>query len=275
MPAKQMGVSSSGSSSSSGFKPEVKEESKLEISTTDYLCVDSESSEKRFEPGTKVVCTDRGTLFEKLSVESLKKGLAPQTLSLPPSYDITPTLKQRIRFVCAASAGATSTVTVGNLVGALGGIATSTTNISCWTSSFKIKQLTLWSAPDSSAATQGYIDWVYSSGSYAYKDQTQIYDMPQNMLVTSANVFKPRKDTLCSKWVNTQIGASTTLFVIVNIVKGDVLDLEVEHTLNIQNTAVPITITVLSAIASQSYWLPLDGVATNLWRPAVGYPTTH
>jgi len=200
------------------------------------------------------------------------KGLIP---SLPPPLQLVPTYRKTYRFTSTASG--TSTITVGELVGALGGICTvANATLSCWTSSIRIHTIKFWPACENAGANQGYIEWFNNYGSYAYKDDVINYTTPESTSLTGCYTFKPPRGTLCGDWLNCVIGTSTQLFNITAPEKGCVVDIDVESTLGISSsTSTVLTqVSITSGTLGNIYYLALDGPSVHNFPPCSGMPTT-
>jgi len=195
---------------------------------------------------------------------------------LPPEINLTPVLSHRYRFNCTTTVSAT--VQAIQMCGALGGICTVANSIvSSWTSSFRIKRITIWPAPAASvsAAAGAYVDWFFSDTSL-FPDMSKSVTLPAGVTSTEALVFTPPAKSTAGFWVNSTATSSFTLFNL-SVTAGDVIDIDVDQTLGVVNSTSSslYQLTVTTGTLGNVYYLSLDGPGGNKIPPVAGMPTTH
>ncbi len=203
---------------------------------------------------------------------ALKGGIRalgkPTGGSLPPTLNVSPTLKQVFRFKATASSGVA--VTVGTLFGALGGICTvANSKVQSWCSSARIKSVTLWPAPSTSTTPTPYLVWD-AGQSGQIRDEQMDGSIPEGTAVTKALRFLPPAGSLCGFWISAA-DSSATLFA-VQAVSGMIVDLAVDYTLASGLGPVAAS-TVVSGTLGSVYYLALDGPSSNKLVPTT-LPTT-
>jgi hypothetical protein len=207
-----------------------------------------------------------------------RKGKGASAMSrtfghLPPPLNLVPTFTKTHRFYNTSAASVT--ISVLELIGALGGIGTVVNSVvTHWTTSFRIVHLKVYPSVSTTIATNTVVEWNFGlSGSTP--DECISVVTPGGVIVAApCLVFKPPAKSLASDWMDVSI-SSTNIFNIFNLPNASVLDLTVETTLPVVFSASVLTSTVATAIVGQPYYLALDGPASNKIIPATGYPTTH
>jgi hypothetical protein len=188
-------------------------------------------------------------------------------LSGIPDLKTSTNTRRWYRFV--ASSGSANTVTVGDVLGAMGtiGIVTNT-SVETMHSAMKISAVRAWTSPQSSDAVSINFSWLSPSG-----------NAPDDEKVSSVIPFtsglgylsdRPPKQSFASFWWN-GTASSTNLFT-VSLPIGSFIDILVQGRL--ANEFSDLIISVATATASHTYYLALDGPTTNNLVP-VGLPTTH
>jgi len=194
--------------------------------------------------------------------------------NLPPEINLSPTFTKAYRFQVPTSA-ASVTISVLELIGALGGICTVlNSTVVHWTTAFRIIALKLYPPAGSNVnPVNAVVEWSSASG-YA-PDRVMSNDSPGG--ITSAGrclVFKPPAKSLASDWVNI-VNSSLNLFNLFNAPAGCVIDLVVESAIGVSFSASALSSTVATGTLGQIYYLALDGPSSNKVIPATGMPTTH
>lgn len=198
-------------------------------------------------------------------------GGVPRGASLPPMRTLTPTYNVIHRFTTTSTANEAISIT--EMLGALGGIATSATTVQPWTSSFKINSITIW-LPQLSSANNATIWWTFLADGL-YPDKVFDSSIPDGITSSSALVFRPPKKSSAGFWVNSILPSSTALFTI-GVTVGCIIDVNVDATLGVANdttSSIP-PISVTTATLGNIYYLALDGPSNNKIRPVSAYPTT-
>jgi hypothetical protein len=185
---------------------------------------------------------------------------------LPPTLQGSVVNNHTFRFQTNADVVAYS-VTVGNVIGAIGTIGTVVnTTVASIASSFKLKSITIWPA-QSSAIHNAEFSWAGSYGTVADRSTTK--SIPLGITETAPFRTRPGLDTLASDWQNSST-TSTVLGIMYDIPKGSIVDLSVTYTQ--RNTQAGVSYTVTTAALGTFYYLYLDG-ATAKFLP-VALPTT-
>jgi len=187
--------------------------------------------------------------------------------SLPPVLDLTPNVSHVYRFQVASSGS--YTITGAGIAGALGVMAYGIASVGTWASSFKIRKVTVWPSPSSSAVSGATLAWAAGTISQE-KDVLVDRTLPSGVSVTDSVSFAPPASTLAGMWLSL-LAFSSDIFVI-DVESGSIIDLAVSYTLS--NSFSTDGIVVASAVVGQPYYLALDGPASNKIVP-VGLPTTH
>jgi hypothetical protein len=226
--------------------------------------------------GENLVSTRAGVMLTSPSLKSPRKGRVRvvqkrarmgkgrgvgSISSLPPQLEASVAVSHVYRF--QPTVGGLKPVTVGDLLGVCGGIATSTTSVTTWASSLKIAKVVIWPSEGGNPMLQ------WSAGqSGQMPDSEKFESIPTGITVTKALVFKPPAKSLASFWI-TSADASATLFEIRGD-SGSIIDLHISYRLS--NIFAPLAITVSAATAGDVYYLALDGHASNDYSP-IGLPT--
>jgi len=200
----------------------------------------------------------------------LRRGMS----SLPAEINLTPHFHHVFRFNCTTTTSAT--VSVIQLFGALGGICSAANSaVSTWTSSVRVKKITIWPAAPSASAAGAYIDWFFSDTSL-FPDESKSVTYPEGVTVTAPLVFVPPEKSLCGMWINSTATSTFNLFNI-SVVAGSVIDVAVECTLGLVNSTSSslYQLTVTTGTLGNVYYLALDGPSNNKIPPVSGIPTTH
>jgi hypothetical protein len=200
--------------------------------------------------------------------KSKSKRRAGAVDRLPPMLDVTPTCHHVFRY--ANSSASLVSVSVADMLGALGGVAITSTLFAPWASSFKIKSLRFW--PADSTSSNNTVDAFWNSGtSGQVRDQEMIKSLPEGITETGCFVFRPPVRSLAADWFAATATASANIFS-VQAPAGSILDVSVTFTLS--NTFQAGNITLTAGTGGKIYYLALDGAASNLYPPAQ-LPTAH
>lgn len=191
--------------------------------------------------------------------------------SLPPANETSITVRHKFRF--SPSGSTAEPVTIGNVLGAIGGICTVVnSSIVSLASSFKIHKVSCWPST-STSETQFEVVWSATAAGGYMKDSSPGQDMPAGMTVTKPARAVPPPNSLAREWLSTGIsgGGGDTIFTI-QAQSGSVVELDVSFT--IKNNLGGITNTVTTAVLGAFYYLALDGPTSNVFVP-LRVPTTH
>jgi len=191
--------------------------------------------------------------------------------SLPPTINGVVQLTHTFRYASSGTLTNTS-ITVGSILGALGGICTvANTTLQCWTSSFRIKWAKVWVNP---STTNDEVSWVWSDFSLDRdQERAMTRDLPANVSVAAAVKYVPAPGTLVADWFSAGV-TSTDQLATVSCPAGSIVDFHVDFTLNARILSVALTRSITTGTLGNTYWLALDGVSTNLLRPRILPSTT-
>jgi hypothetical protein len=193
-----------------------------------------------------------------------KAGKGGRVMDLPPTLDVTPKLSHVFRFYATSSGNVSCPA---NRVLASMGFITTVANTTCqpWTSSFRVKKVVIWDAPNSSVAPVCFIYWNLATGTQI-RDEEKNQILPEGVTVSKSIVSRPPKGSLAAMWQTT---SSLNLFT-VSANTGSVLDLHVDFTLSNQFVSSAQSIGATSPVGSINYgWL--DATSGGVWVP-VGLP---
>jgi len=192
-----------------------------------------------------------------------------QQAALPPRLMVTLGGRKTLRF----SSGGNASVTVADLLGALGviGTVTNTTAVAIC-SSVKVHAATVWNGASSSATSTIGLDWAAGESSQV-PDEMHDESIPAGVTETSSLVFRPPKGSLASFWITSADSAAVVFAIKAPAGSvGGVLDLDVSF--RICDTIQPLAISVVTAVLGHVYYLALDGPSGNSWVPTT-LPSTH
>jgi len=190
---------------------------------------------------------------------------------LPPQLNTTPTFRHTYRFR-VTTAVTSQPVTLGSIMGALGGMVTvANSAFATWTSTFQIRRFVAW-PPQNAGADLVYLNWSAAATSGYVKDEQMIQTLPDGITVTKGMVFRPPAKSLASDWLSNGL-AATVQVVYITAPAGAIIDLEVAQTLVNSLNNINLSITV-GAVLGSVYYLALDGATANKIQP-FGLPSTH
>jgi hypothetical protein len=208
---------------------------------------------------------------------SLGQGVKNRTgknrtgLILPPVLDNTVKGSHCYRYFVASAASPVS-VSVEDVLGALGGICTVANSLlKPIMSSFKIRKVVAYPS-SSTSSTDNFCQFSWNSGLLPQQvDSLMTQDIPEGVSSSKPVVFVPPAKTLASDWVACTATVTANLFTIFADA-GSIIDLHVDYT--ISNAFIPATISIATGTLGTMYYLPLDGHASNTIVQA-HLPTTH
>jgi hypothetical protein len=188
--------------------------------------------------------------------------------TLPPAMDSTINYASCIRY--EAQSNNIVSVSVSDMIGALGGICTVTNSVfKPWTSSIRIRKVVCW-PPAGAATAPSFAQVLWNSGvSGVNKDSELCFDVPAGITQTGSVTFTPPKRTLAADWMAASIG--TTNIFTFSCSEGTIVDFHFEATL--QNNFSPGTLSITTGTQSSAYYLPLDGASSHQYLP-LHLPTT-
>jgi hypothetical protein len=184
----------------------------------------------------------------------------------PPMLETNVRVKHRFRF--AASAAFAGAITFVDIAGSMGVMGTVTnTTVDAWTASLKIRRVEMWTPPPSQGATATCsIDWYSSTNqpSLEFSDTSVSTAEPAHVVST------PPAKSLAAFW---QGASSASTAFTLTAPAGTIIDLTVEGIMT-DADLVGLSFGVATAVLGKSYYLALDGFASNLLVP-VSMVTTH
>jgi len=187
--------------------------------------------------------------------------------SLPPKLALTPVVRKAFRF--KATASSLTSVTVGSLLGVLGGVGTTVVAVKQIASAVKLMKVVVWPSPSTSSADTVLLNWAQGASGQD-PDEVEDETLPEGVSITRSMSFVPPTRSLAGFWI-TSTDASSTVFQIQAPV-GSVVDVSLH--LCITDAFASSTVVVASAVIGTYYYLALDGPASNVYVPT-GLPTTH
>ncbi len=186
------------------------------------------------------------------------------TASLPPEICTQATVRQPIRFY-ASSAATDTAIIVTDVLGAILVVGrVSNTSFTPIASSFRLRKITVWNAPNLGSSE---IAWLASDISRV-KDEVKNSATPSGSNVTTKNVFSPPKGSIAFDWVLSTLTGSTQLFRI-SVPQGSIIDLDVEWTLNTGHITMSAINSISGSVTVGAYYrLYLDrNAGTGYIRP--------
>jgi len=202
--------------------------------------------------------------------QPLKLGPKSGKASLPPMLSATTRVRHVFRFRCNATISGVS-ITLGNILGSLGGICTVGNNtVTGWASSVRLMGFTAWLPALVAAQSNCFFDWASNLGGYV-PDLSKITTIPDGVSVTDALVFRPPKSSLASDWLNPSALSASTSVLGITCPTGTIIDMDAMFTL--QNVYAGASFPIAAGTLATAYYLALDGTTTNKIRP-LGVPTT-
>jgi hypothetical protein len=198
---------------------------------------------------------------------SARKGQALASGNQPPLMDAAPYKRHTFRFrAVAATTG--STITVGNILAACGGVGTvSNSTITGFCSSFRLKRIRAWAVSNVSASASNAdilsVAWLGSTSN----------ERDQNMVTSQVGVAQslymdtlPPQGTLASFWWG-QAGIATQLFNLVSPI-GAIIDVDLEFTQLTDLNTVGVNYTGFAAVTVGGvYYGYLDGKSGSNFVP--------
>jgi hypothetical protein len=228
----------------------------------------AESKEIKHNTGYTSLLSLGPSMASKSIRKSKSKRGAKMFARLPPSIDNTVTCHHVFRY--SNSGASLVSASVADILGALGGVAITSTLFAPWASSFKIKSLRFW--PSNSTSSNNTADVFWNSGtSGQVRDQEMIKSLPEGITETGCLVFKPPSKSLSSDWLAATATPTVNVFSM-QAPAGSILDLSITFTLS--NTFQAGNITLTAGTGGKIYYLALDGAASNLYPPLL-LPSAH
>jgi len=174
---------------------------------------------------------------------------------LPPELSSVIAVHHVYRWSNSGAPAPSSSITAANVAAALGGtITVSGTTVQAFASTFRIHSITVW--PTVQSVTSPEVIWV-SPSTAIEKDEAKIRSIPAGVTVDRPLMSRPPKNTLCRDWINAGVVGNQTLFTLLNIPEGSIVDMSVSFTIA-NNVAAVAAVTTTTGLGSIVH-LPLDG----------------
>jgi len=189
------------------------------------------------------------------------RGKASQAIGLPPRIQLSPAVSHVFRF--RSTSASPASITVADILGALGGICTvANSKVDTWASCFKIHKVTVWPSGSTSAPTLATLQWAQGESAQV---PDEVYDeaIPEGITATKALVFAPPAKSLCGFWINSMDSAAAVFAITSSI--GSIVDLQVSFRL--VNAFAGVLATVAAGTLGTVYYLALDGPSSNTYVP--------
>jgi len=179
------------------------------------------------------------------------------------------TIKHTYRFYANATATNVN-VTVGTLLGAMGGIGTiANSTVASMCSTVRVHRVTIWPPVATTGATNAEVVW-FTEGSNFVKDESKESSLPSGITLERPAVCRPPAHSLASFWVTSAAAAGVVFQITCGT--GSIVDVLLEGTLgnNIGNLAVAGYAAVSLNVITYGR---LDGVGGKF--TPLGLPTTN
>jgi len=187
----------------------------------------------------------------------------------PPPIDTVSQGHSILRFTATSAAAAVS-ISIGNVLAAIGGIGTiANSTIESVASSFKLHRVTIWPAVVAAGSSQqAEVVWT-NSGNYT-RDESKSVAIPSGTAMPDVVVNRPPKDALAAAW---QVSiAGTTAMFLLTCPAGSIIDVDVSWTLS-NNFAGNTQAGYAAVTQGSAYYARLDGVGGKFLP--LGVPTTN
>jgi hypothetical protein len=184
-----------------------------------------------------------------------------QSNNKPPQFSSNIVATHKFRFT--SFSGSKVAITVGDILGAIGGIGTSATTVASIASAFQIQNIQIWAPPASQGSVATVqLEWAGSTNS----PNVAVSDTSSSVTTPARVSSRPPKNSQASFWQN--INISTAFLFQLTAPTGSIIDLTVRFVVNNdENVGTAFITTVTTAVLNVSYFLALDGPATNQFRP--------
>jgi hypothetical protein len=186
--------------------------------------------------------------------------------SKPPQIQSNIRVTHKYRFLATASMS--ETISSLDIIGAIGTIGVSTTSVTPFAESFKIKRVSIWSpAPSQGQTSTCSCEWLGTSQS----PSIEVSDSSNSVADVAKISTSPPQNSNAAFWQTPAI-ASVNLFTLTTPA-GSIVDLDLDFVLA-DDGAEAFGIAVATAVLQHPYYLALDGPTNNNLVP-VSLTTTH
>jgi len=208
------------------------------------------------------------------SRRSRNRAIARGVPDLPPVIEVAMALPFRLRYVLGSTVAYANAaaVTRGGMGVGIGGIATSSSSVVAWASSFRLTKITAWC---SAGGDFGIVSQTSAASAEQalQKDSEKISVLPTGITVPSGGrMFRFPPTTFLGMWQLTAVNSTDVLFDYWGTA-GTVFDVEGLFTL-VGPSVVPYVASVGTSTGASVYYLSPDGNTAHNWQPQ-GLPTTH
>jgi hypothetical protein len=182
----------------------------------------------------------------------------------PQQFESNVRFHHRFRYI--AQGAVSENITDTQCVSTMGGVCTvNNTLITCWTQSFKVKRIEIWSAPASQGSTATCsVEWFGFGNSPNIEESDTSLSVSKNAYINSA----PPPTSLAAFW---QKATGTNLFKLTCPI-GSIIDIVFDAILS-DDEAVT-TASVAAGIVGTIYYLYLDNGGSDLIKPVSLVTTT-
>jgi hypothetical protein len=168
----------------------------------------------------------------------------------------------KFRFLASAAIANVDISTL-NVLGVAGGLGTAALTLTLFNKSFKIKKVEMWAPPPSQGSTATVsLEWL---GSGVNSPNRETSDTSMSTAYPAHLITRPPPQSLASFWTTVNAGSATNIMRL-NCPAGTVIDLSLQLIENDQELA-NVTVTVVTVVSGNIYYLYLDGVTTHLLTP--------
>jgi len=181
------------------------------------------------------------------------KAKGRSSMNRPPQLNSNVIVNHVFRFSADSTGVVNYAVTVENLLGICGGIATvSNTTVSGIADSVRLHSLKIWSPPSAQgASTTCSVEWAPSN----FSPTTEVSDTSMSVTTPACVIAVPPQGSQASFW-NSSVASANTICQIT-APAGSVIDAHVSFILCDKASASP-TYTVATAVLGELYYLALD-----------------
>jgi hypothetical protein len=160
--------------------------------------------------------------------KGLMMGIPKKVSGLPPTIDTTTNFTHVYRF--KSGVGTSVNVATGDLFACAGCVASSSTNAYAFCSSVRIRRITVWLSPSSTASQSAAIIWVVNSGAIGEKDTFKLKSLPEGITVTDSVTFRPPPKTFGDLWFASSSNLTDIIFQLTTP-SGSIVDVELDLTI--------------------------------------------
>jgi len=189
-------------------------------------------------------------------------------MNKPPQFSSNLVATHKYRF--QSNGNNRESVTVGDILGAIGGIGTSATTVAAIASSFQVQSIQVWAPP----ASQGSVATILLEWSGSANSPNVAISDTSSSVTTPARVnSRPPKNSQAAFWQN--LSSASEILFLLNAPTGSIIDFTVKFILNNDETlGTAYIVTVTTAVLNVGYYLALDGPSTNQFRPVALFTTS-